>query len=254
MVHLVDTHCHPYLAEAEPSVTLDAARAAGVRSFVVVGIDPRSSRTALELADAHPDVVSTAGMHPHDASALDPQAMDELSSLAVEPSVVALGEAGLDFFRMHSPRPEQETAFRWQLSLSREIGKPVVVHVRDAWDRALEILAEEPAAGVILHCFSADAEIAHECVRRGYFVSFAGPITYPKNERLREAAATIPMSHVLVETDSPYLSPQPLRGRENAPENVSFVVDAIAAARSMRREDVARAVFDNARRAFPGLR
>lgn len=168
--------------------------------------------------------------------------------------MVALGETGLDFFRMLSPRPEQEAAFRWHLALSRETGKPVVVHVRDAWDRAMEVLAEEPAAGVILHCFSGTPDIAHECVRRGYFVSFAGPITYPKNQHLREAAAAIPMSHVLVETDSPYLSPQPLRGRENAPQNVSFVVDAIADARGLARERVAEAVFDNARRAFPGLR
>lgn len=254
MVDLVDTHCHPYLSEVEPSVTLEKAREGGVRSFVVVGVDPRSSRSAVDIAIAHPDVVATAGMHPHDASGLDPQARADIRALAVEPSVVALGETGLDFFRMLSSRQAQEDAFRWHLRLSGELSLPVVVHVRDAWERAIEILDEEEPASVVLHCFSADAETARVCASRGWFLSFAGPITYPKNEHLREAVAAVPMSQVLTETDSPYLAPQPLRGRENSPGNVGFVVEVIASARSESRESVATAVMDNARRAFPGLR
>ena len=251
---VVDTHCHPYLMEGQPLETLQRARAAGVVSFVCVGIDPRSSHVSLALAEAHEDVVSTAGMHPHEASELDSQGRLEIERLLENPLVVGVGEAGLDFFRMLSPVEDQEAAFRWQLGLARECGKPIVVHVRDAWERALEILAEEPDASVVLHCFSADVAVALECAARGYFVSMAGPITYPKNVHLRESAAALPLRSLLTETDSPYLSPQSMRGRENSPANVVAVVSEIARARGETFEVVAEAISSNARSAFPGLR
>lgn len=251
---VVDTHCHPYLMEGEPLETLQTARDAGVVSFVCVGIDPRSSHVSLALAEAHEGVVSTAGMHPHEASELDSQGKVEIARLLENPLVVGVGEAGLDFFRMLSPVEDQEAAFRWQSGLARERGKPIVVHVRDAWERALEILAEEPDVSVVLHCFSAGATIARECAARGYFVSMAGPITYPKNAHLRESAAAVPLGSLLTETDSPYLSPQSQRGRENSPANVVAVVDEIARAREESFEVVAAATSANARRAFPGLR
>lgn len=254
MVKLVDTHCHPYLMKGEPSSTLKTARDAGVSSFVCVGIDPRSSHRSLALAEAHDDVVSTAGMHPHEASELDPQGRLEIERLLEDPLVVGVGEAGLDFFRMLSPVEDQEAVFRWQLGLSRAFGKPIVVHIRDAWERALEILQEEPDASVVLHCFSGDLAVARECAARGYFISMAGPITYPKNQHLRDSAAEIPLEKLLTETDSPYLSPQSMRGRENSPANVLAVVEEIARARNEVLEVVAEATSSNARRAFPGLR
>jgi len=251
---VVDTHCHPYLMEGEPLETLQAARDAGVVSFVCVGIDPRSSHLARALAGDRDDVVSTAGMHPHEASELDPQGRLEIERLLEDPLVVGVGEAGLDFFRMLSPVEDQEAAFRWQLGLARACGKPIVVHIRDAWERGLEIMEEEQGASVVLHCFSGDVAIARECAARGYFVSMAGPITYPKNQYLRDAAASVPLATLLTETDSPYLSPQSMRGRENSPANVVAVVEEIARARNETFEVVSKATSSNARRAFPGLR
>lgn len=185
---------------------------------------------------------------------MDPQGRLEIERLLEDPLVAAVGEAGLDFFRMLSPAEDQEAVFRWQLGLARECGKPIVVHVRDAWERALEILGEEPDVSVVLHCFSATVAVARECAERGYFVSMAGPITYPKNAHLRESAAAVPLEVLLAETDSPYLSPQPMRGRENSPANVVAVVGEIARARGETFERVAGATSTNAKRAFPGLR
>jgi len=251
---LVDTHCHPYLMDGEVSTIFESSRARGVASFVCVGVDPESNRSCLGYAREYQGVVATAGLHPHEAASLDPQVRVSLESMLSDPLVVGVGEAGLDFFRMHSPVEDQEAAFRWQLALSRESGKPIVVHIRDAWARGLQILAEEPMAKVVLHCFSGDAEIARESAARGYFVSFAGPITYPKNDHLREAAAVVPLELLLAETDSPYLSPQSSRGKENSPANVAAVVEAFASVRDETLDFIAESIADNAARAFPGLR
>lgn len=240
--------------EGEASTIFEAARADGVVSFVCVGVDPESNRSCLGYAKEYQGVVATAGLHPHEAASLDPQVRVSIESMLSDPLVVGVGEAGLDFFRMHSPVEDQEAAFRWQLSLSRESGKPIVVHIRDAWERGLQMMAEEPGAKVVLHCFSGDAQIARECVARGYFISFAGPITYPKNDHLREAAAAVPLELLLSETDSPYLSPQSSRGKENNPGNVAAVVETLASVRSETLDLVAASVVANAALAFPGLR
>lgn len=254
MAGAVDTHCHLFLMEAEPERAVETARAAGIDKLVCVGIDPRSSHESLELADLFPGVVfATAGLHPHEAGELDSQARADLEALTGDPLVVGIGETGLDFFRMRSPQPDQETALRFHAALSRSTAKPMVVHVRDAWPRALEILDEERMDQVVLHCFSADAVIAAECVARGYFLSFAGPITYPKNEALRSAAASIPDGQLLTETDSPYLPPQSLRGRANAPENVLAVLAELARVRGQTPDRVTQITSTNAARAFPGL-
>ncbi|MEX0832570.1 MAG: TatD family hydrolase [Actinomycetota bacterium] len=252
-VQITDTHCHLFLMKVEPRRAVEAALGAGVGRLVCVGIDPRSSRDSAELASEHPEVFSAAGMHPHTASELDASAAGEIDALAANSEVVGIGETGLDFFRMLSPREDQERSFRWHAALSRSSGKPLIVHVRDAWPRALEILAEESAESVVLHCFSGDAEIAGECAARGYFVSFAGNLTYPKNGHLREAAAASPSSRLLTETDSPYLAPQELRGRENEPANALSVVRELARVRSEPLEKVAEDTNRNAFSAFPGL-
>lgn len=251
---LVDTHCHPYLMEGEPSTIFESARARGVESFVCVGVDPDSNRRCLEYARSYQGVVATAGLHPHDASSLNPQVRVSVESMLSDSLVVGVGEAGLDYYRMHSPVEDQEAAFRWQLGLSAESAKPIVVHIRDAWERGLELMAEAPGANIVLHCFSGDVRIAAECAARGYFVSFAGPITYPKNTHLRDAAAVVPLEQLLTETDSPYLSPQSSRGKENNPANVAAVVEALASVRDETLELIARGVAGNASRAFPGLR
>jgi TatD DNase family protein len=250
----VDTHCHLFLLGGEPSPAIEAARAAGVATLICPGIDPATSRRALELAESHRGVFATAGMHPHDASAFDARAGAEIEELLADPRVVAVGECGLDFFRMHSPREDQERVFRAHVSLARAAGYPLVVHTRDAWPEILRLLDEGSAERVVLHCFSGDARIARECVARGYHLSFAGNLTYPRNDALRDAAASVPLDRILVETDSPFLAPQRLRGRDNEPANVIDVIAELARVRNEAFETVRDATFANARAAFPALR
>ena len=249
----VDTHCHLFLLDGDPAEAVEDARSAGVDTLVCVGIDPGSSRRSVELATSFSGVAATAGMHPHDASAFDAEAEAEIEGLLANPLVVAVGECGLDFFRMRSPRPDQERALRAQVALAKAYDLPLVIHVRDAWPQILRVLDEGSAERVVLHCFSGDAEIAASCVQRGWFLSFAGNVTYPKNEHLREAAASVPVDRVLVETDSPFLAPQRLRGRDNAPSNVVDVIEAIALARDEPVEIVRETTAANARKAFPRL-
>lgn len=246
----VDTHCHLFLMDGEPGALVSEARAAGVESLICVGIDRESSRRSRDLADAREGVFATAGIHPHTASAFDAEAGSTVEELLSDPRVVAVGETGLDYHRMLSPKEDQQRAFRAHCALSRESDKPLVVHTREAWEDVLAILEEERVDRAVLHCFSGDGEIAREAASRGYHCSFAGPVTYPKNDELRRAAAVVPEDRLLVETDSPFLTPQALRGRENAPANVRHVVEAVAEARGEEPEQVARATVRSARAAF----
>jgi TatD DNase family protein len=246
---LIDTHCHPFLMD-DPAGAVDGAREAGVVALVCVGIDPESSRRSRELADSLAGVFATAGVHPHDAAGFDAVAGATIEELAHDPRVVAVGETGLDYYRLRSPAEDQQRAFRAHCGLARETGKPLVVHTRDAWDDVLRILDEERAERVVLHCFSGDAATAREASARGYHCSFAGNLTYPKNAELRLAAAEVGPDLLLVETDSPFLAPQALRGRDNAPANVGHVVEALAEAMGEEAPDLARRTTENARRAF----
>ncbi len=249
----VDTHCHLFLMDQEPAVAVETAAAAGVARLICVGVDVQSSRRSLELADALPGVFATAGMHPHDAVSFDAQASSAIEGLLHDPRVIAVGECGLDYFRMHSPVEDQRRTLAAHVAMSNESGKPMVVHVRDAWDDTLALLETERAEHVVIHCFSGDAEIAKECEARGYRLSFAGNVTYPKNEHLRQAAATVGLDRLLVETDSPYLAPQVLRGHDNTPQNVLFTCEEIARIRGETLDEVVRATAANAREAFPSL-
>ena len=243
----VDTHCHLFLLDSEPSGVVEAAKAAGVDRLICVGVDPETSRRSIE------GVFATAGMHPHDASAFDRDAGARIEELLHDPRVLAVGECGLDFFRMHSPREDQERAFKAQIALSNDTGKPLVVHVRDAWPDVLRVLDEGSAERVVIHCFSGDAVIARECAARGYWVSFAGNITYPKNEHFRQAAQALALDRILVETDSPFLAPQTMRGHDNEPANVMTTIAEIARVRDARVDDIVEATAKNARAAFVGL-
>jgi TatD DNase family protein len=249
-----DTHCHLFLVDRQPQVVVEEARAAGVGTMICAGIDPDSSRRSAELAESFRGVFATAGMHPHTASAMDRHAGVAIEELLAVPQTVAVGETGLDFYRMLSPREDQEANFRLHIALSRESGLPLVVHVRDAWPQVLRLLQEGSAEHVVMHCFSGDAELARECASRGYFLSFAGNITYPTSGHLREAIAVTPWDRLLVETDSPYLAPQTLRGRDNAPANVTAVIQEIARVLGTSAETVRAATTANARTAFPRLR
>ncbi|MBI4261253.1 MAG: TatD family hydrolase [Actinobacteria bacterium] len=250
----VDTHCHLFLLEGDPAPAIEAARLSGVGRLVCVGIDAESSLRSAELAESFRGVFATAGVHPHTASSFDAAAGNAIEELLSNPQVVAVGETGIDRYRMLSPVEDQERALRVHAALSRETGKPLVVHCRDAWPDVIRVLDDERADRVVLHCFSGDARTALACAERGWFLSFAGNVTYPANGHLREAAAAAPAERILVETDSPFLAPQGLRGRDNEPANVLFVVDAVAAARGESRDAVLGTTARNAMAAFPGLR
>ena len=250
----VDTHCHLFLLQTDPAEAVDRARAAGVSTLLCVGIDPESSHRSFELAESFRGVFATAGVHPHTATDLDHAAGAAIEELLGNPQVVGVGETGLDFFRMKSPQEDQERAFRLHIQWSRDTGKPLVVHIRDAWDAAMKILEEEEAERVVLHCFSGDAARAAECAERGYFMSFAGNVTYPNAQMLRDAAAVVPAGLLLTETDSPFLTPQPHRGQDNAPENVRLVIEELARVRGEEAEAVLAATARNAVSAFPGLK
>ena len=250
----VDTHCHLFLLDDDPAEAIETARIRGVDTLVCVGIDPGSSRRSVELAASFPGVVATSGMHPHDASDFDARASSEIEELLANPLVVAVGECGLDFFRMRSPRPDQERALRSQVAMAKAHDLPLVIHVRDAWPEVLRVLDEGSAESVILHCFSGDAEIAARCAERGWFLSFAGNVTYPKNAPLREAASAVALGRILVETDSPFLAPQRLRGRDNSPSNVLDVIEAVGSARDEPVEIVRETTAENAKIAFSRLR
>jgi TatD DNase family protein len=247
----VDTHCHLFLMEGDPAAIVAEARAAGVGRLICVGIDPESSRRSVELASSFRGVFATAGMHPHSASGFDGKASAAVEELVADPMVVAVGETGLDHYRNLSPREDQDRAFRAHIALSRESGKPLVVHVRDAWDDALRVLEEERAEQVVLHCFTGDEERAREAARRGYFVSFAGNVTYPNAGAMRTAAALVPEGRLLVETDSPFLTPQARRGHDNHPSNVLLTLGALAETLAVDLDEMVSRTATNATEAFP---
>lgn len=251
---LIDTHCHldpQYLPEG-PDEVLARAREAGVVAFVCVGVgsDLTPARSAIELASRREDVFAAIGFHPHDATALDEAAYEELSRLARHPKVVAVGEMGLDFHYDHSPREVQKEAFRRQIALAREIGKPIVVHTREAAEETLAILDEERAGevGGIIHCFSEDRPFAERALDLGFDISFSGIVTFKNAKAIQEVASFAPLDRILVETDSPYLAPVPMRGKRCEPAYVVHTARFIAKLRGMSFEELAAATTENARR------
>jgi TatD DNase family protein len=227
----------------------EAARA-GVERIVTIGMGEESSRRARRLAAEHPGVYAAVGVHPHDAGAFGARDLDWIREVAADPKVVAIGECGLDFYRDHAPRYAQAEAFRAQIAVARELDLPLVIHTRDAGRPTLDILAAEAGDHpVVMHCFSLPEHV-DEVVERGYMVSFAGPVTYRRAHELQRAAATVPLDRLLVETDSPYLAPEPRRGRPNVPANVAYTLGFIARLRDMPVDELDRVTSDNAARAF----
>ena len=245
---MIDTHAH-LDACAEPADELLArARGAGVDRIVSVGSGLDSCRETLAIAGRHDSVFAALGIHPHQAAEPDAMRVDELRELLADERAVAVGETGLDFYRDYTPRERQRELFERQLELAAELGKTVVVHTRAASEETAAAL--EPFAGtVVLHCFSAP-ELLPVALERGYFLSFAGNVTYPKAEDLREAARAVPGERLLAETDSPYLAPQPRRGRPNEPANVVHTIAALAEARGENASELAARLDANASAAF----
>ena len=245
---MTDTHAH-LDACAEPAEVLVArAQTAGVERIVSVGSGLASCRETLAIAGREQGVFAALGIHPHQAADEDAGRLDELRKLLGDERAVAVGETGLDFYRDYAPHDRQRELFERQLELAAELGKAVVVHSRAASDETAEAL-EGFEGTVVLHCFSAP-ELLPVALERGYYVSFAGNVTYPSAEELREAARRIPGDRLLVETDSPYLSPQPRRGRPNEPANVVHTAAALAEARGEDADELAARLDANATAAF----
>lgn len=249
---LFDSHCHldDEAFAVDREAVLARARAAGIRGIVTVGTSLLSSRRALALAEEHADVYAAVAIHPHDASDATVEAMTDLESLARHPRVVAIGETGLDYYRDFAPRDIQAQAFRAHLALARRLNLPVIIHNRDAHLDGMRILADEAPPRVIMHCFSGSLEIARRCLDRGYFLGLGGPLTYRNARRALEVAAYVPPDRLLLETDAPYLPPEPHRGRRNEPSYLPLIAWAAAHARGVAPGTVAEITTNNAREAF----
>jgi TatD DNase family protein len=247
---VIDSHAHLDGCDADDAELVAEAERAGVGRIVTIGTDGASCRTALAAAEAFPQVYAAVGRHPHSAAGWDDADLAELSALAAHERCVAVGETGLDYYRDLAPRPDQARAFAAQVELAREADKPVVIHTRAAEEDTLAVLRERAeGARVILHCFSMPAHL-DECLERGWWISFAGNVTYPKAQDLAGAAERVPEQRLLVETDSPYLAPQGRRGKPNRPSNVVETARFIAEHRGMSYEELEAAVERSAAEAF----
>jgi TatD DNase family protein len=247
---MVDTHCHLDSIREPTAEVVARARQAGVARLATVGMHGESIRQALVDANEHDEVVAIVGRHPHHSEGFDDSALAEIEQAAADPRARAIGETGLDYYRDRAPREDQRRAFEAQLGLAERLELPVVIHTREAEDDTFAILAERAAnLTVIMHCFSAPSRL-EECVERGYLCSFAGNVTYKNATDLQAAAREVPDQLLLVETDSPYLAPMPMRGKPNEPANVSHTAEFLSELRGVRYDELDAVVEDNARRVF----
>jgi TatD DNase family protein len=245
---VIDTHAHLDGGMNEAAAVVRRAKEAGVTRIVAIGSGIDSCRATLWLAHEHDGVYAALGIHPHQAGSDDATRLSELRELLGDDRAVALGETGLDFYRDYAPRDAQLQLFERQLALAEELGKPVVVHTRAADEATARALGRFGGA-VILHCFSSPG-LLRVALDRRYYVSFAGNVTFPKAAELRAAAAAVPADRILAETDSPYLAPQPVRGRENEPANVVHILTTLAEARGEDPDVLEAQIDSNATAAF----
>ncbi len=255
-IKLIDSHAHIYYKDyaADFDDMLKRAEDAGVAAILVVGTDLESSRESVELAEKYPHLYASVGIHPHDAGRVSDRCYDVIRDLArSSEKVVAIGEIGLDFYRDRSPRPAQEEVFRRFLRMAAELDKPVIIHDRDAHDRIMAILREEGASRGVLHCFSGDSALAAEAIALGFYISIPGTVTYPANDALRQVVRDTSIDRMLVETDCPYLSPAPHRGKRNEPAYTRLAAERVAGVKGLSLADVARITTKNCRDLF-GIR
>jgi TatD DNase family protein len=246
---LIDTHCHLDACEPPDDELIERARDAGVSRLATVGTDGPSIERALAAAHGHDGVIAIVGRHPHETEGFGQADIAEVERAAADPRARAIGETGLDYYRDYAPRDHQRSAFEAQLELASRAGLPVVIHTRAAEADTFALLREHAASlpAVIMHCFSAPDRL-EECVELGYFCSFAGNVTYPKATDLQAAARELPTELLLIETDAPYLSPQPVRGKRNEPANVVHTARFVAELRDVTYEELERSVDANAAR------
>jgi TatD DNase family protein len=247
---MIDSHTHLDLCEPPNAELVASAVAAGVTRMLTIGIDGASCRAALAAAEDFPQVHAAVGRHPNSARGFDDADLAELRALAAHERCVAIGETGLDFYRDGAPRSDQERAFAAQIALARETAKPLVIHTRAAEERTLaQLAAEADGVDVVLHCFSMPERLG-ECLERGYAISFAGNVTYPSATALAECAQRVPDESLLVETDAPYLTPQPVRKLPNQPAFVAHTTAFVADLRGVTAQALGAVVERNAARVF----
>lgn len=251
---ITDTHAHLFWKtfDGDRQAVLSRARERGVQRMIIVGTDVPTSEAAFELCRGDDELFPTAGIHPHDADGADEQARARIRELCQRDECVAVGETGLDFFKEYSPREAQLENFHWHLQLAKELAKPVVVHCRDAHEATLECLSshrDDRLSGV-MHCYSMGEAELPSYVDLGFYISFSGVVSYPRNDEIRAAARACPADRLLVETDCPFLAPQGNRGKRNEPAFVRDVLECVAELRGEPLEDLARTTSENASRLF----
>ncbi len=250
----VDTHVHLHFPDFknETDAVIDRARAAGVSHFLNIGTDLKSSQEAVALAERYDFVYATVGVHPHDAARATPEDMCHLAGLAKNQKVAAIGEVGLDFFRNLSPEPVQKKILIQFFEIAKQADLPLVLHIRDAYEAMLELLKThfKPPIRGVCHCFSSTREMMEQFLELGLYISFAGPVTYKKNDVSREAARTCPEDRLLLETDAPYLPPQSSRGKRNEPAYLAETAELVAGLRGVSLEVLGAQTSQNAGRLF----
>jgi TatD DNase family protein len=249
---LIDTHCHLQDSKAFPDIApaLAAAQEAGVEQFIVVGTEPSDWDKAIQLSDRHENIFAIVGWHPNYASAFTPDSLTVLESLLGHPKVLACGEIGLDYHWDYTPREKQFEALGAGLDLAARLGKPVVFHAREAYSDLLDLLEQRAPHDYLFHCWAGDEAEAQRAVALGAYFGVDGPVTYPKAEPLRDVLRTIPLERLVIETDSPYMSPHPFRGKPNQPAYVRYVCDGLAKALGISFEECAEVTTANAQRFF----
>jgi len=247
---MVDTHFHLDHIDAPPAHVVSRARKAGVDRMLAIGMTGESCRHALAAADAHEEIYVSVGRHPHESEGFDDAGLDELRELSAHPKARAVGEAGLDYKRDYAPRDDQRRSFVAQIELAKSLGRPLVVHTREAADDTIGLLDQHgQGVAVIIHCFSL-ADRVQECVERRWYCSFAGNVTYPKATDLQRAAAEVPDDLLLAETDAPFLSPQERRSKPNEPAYVTATSRYLAKLRDTSVEEMEGLLVRNAARLF----
>jgi TatD DNase family protein len=251
---LFDTHAHLNAVQYEEDLqeVIDRALKEGVTNIVVVGFDRPTIKRAIELAEQYDFIYASVGWHPVDAIDMKEDDLKWLEEMALHPKVVALGEMGLDYYWDKSPKEVQKEVFRKQIALAKKVKLPIIIHNREATADILEILKEENAreVGGIMHCFTGSIEIAKQCIDMNFYISLGGPVTFKNAKKPKEVAAEIPLEHLLIETDCPYLTPHPYRGKRNEPAYIKYVAEQIAELKGISYEEVAEKTSDNAKRIF----
>lgn len=249
---LTDTHCHLEMSQFDPDRgdVIGRALDAGVRRMITIASEPSSNLSVLELTGRYPELYCSVGLHPHDARHYSDEFHANILRWAESPKVVAIGEMGLDYHYDHSPRGVQREVFARQLSLARELNLPAIIHSREAAPDTMRILADSGIRRGVMHCFSGDIGMAREVINLGLHISIAGPVTFPKSDELKEVASWVPDDSLLIETDAPYLTPVPFRGKRNEPAHLLHTARAVAELRGITLDDLARITSLNARRLF----